>query len=255
VKITEKSFWETYWGDIVLPKRVDFNFKNDRVIAETILENIPVAKKGQIALEIGCAPGKWMVLLYEKLHYNIDGFEYLDVAAEKTRKNFVQCDIPKENFNVVTADFLTAKPKPIYDLVTSFGFIEHFENYEEIYQKHLAYTKNGGYIVIGFPNFRGINYYIQLLIDKISGTEIIKNHNISMMDLDLMKSIIKNSNKKIIYANYIGGFESALFDTNKIKNKILRLFIKIIIKLLSIVFPTTTNKHICSYLIFIVKND
>ncbi|PRM96154.1 class I SAM-dependent methyltransferase [Aliarcobacter cryaerophilus] len=255
MEITEKSFWEKYWGEIKLPQKVDFNFKNDRVIAETIINNVPKAKEGQTALEVGCAPGKWMILLNEKLNYNINGFEYVDVAAEKTRQNFLMCNIPENRFKVVTADFLTQIPSPIYDVVTSFGFIEHFENYDEIFQKHIEYTKKNGYIVIGFPNFRGLNYYIQLFIDKVTGSKIIENHNIDMMDKSLMEEMIENSNQELVYIDYIGGFEAGLFNSNDINNKLLKFTVKVINRFFSFIFGNTRNKYIASYLIFVIKND
>ncbi|WP_434658660.1 class I SAM-dependent methyltransferase [Sulfurimonas sp. NW9] len=255
MKITEKSFWEQYWGEILLPQKVNFSFKNDRVIAETILKFVPKVDNDQKALEIGCAPGKWLTLVYENLNYDIDGFEYVDVAAEKTKENFKLCHIPENRFNVITADFLTQSPDPKYDLVMSFGFIEHFENYDDIYQKHIQYCKKNGYVVTGFPNFRGINYYLQLFIDRISGSSIIKNHNIKMMDKVLMEKMIKSSKKELVYLDYIGGFEPALFNINKVENIFLRFILKVSSKALSIIFSNIKNKYISSYLIFVVKND
>ncbi|WP_372998859.1 class I SAM-dependent methyltransferase [Sulfurimonas sp.] len=255
MEITDKKFWKDYWGEIKLPNKLDWTFKNDRVIGQTIIDYIPVANKNQKALEIGCAPGKWLIFLYEKLNYEVDGFEYVDIAAEKTRENLLVCKIPESKFNIITADFLTQLPVPKYDVVTSFGFLEHFDNYEDIFNKHLQYTKKDGYVAIGFPNFRGINYYIQLFIDKISGSCIIENHNINMMDKGIMRNMIKNENKQEIFIDYIGGFEPALFNTNNIKNSLVRFFFKAFVKSFSYIFNNTNNKYIASYLILIVKND
>ena len=255
MEITGKSFWEEYWGNIQLPKRVDYGFKNDRVIAEIIEKYLPLGDINHKALEIGCAPGKWMLLLYEKLNYTVNGFEYVDIAAKKTIENLSLCDVPAERYNVLTADFLTQIPTPEYDIVLSLGFIEHFDDYTNIFNKHLSYTKKGGYTVIGLPNFRGINYYIQLFIDKISGSKIIENHNISMMDKDIIQSMLINSKKEIIFLDYLGGFESALFNLNDIKNPILRFIMKVFVKSISFIFPRSRNKYISSYILFIVRND
>jgi len=254
VEITEKSFWEEYWGEIKLPNKINLDFKNDRVIAKTISKNVPKAKTHQIALEIGCAPGKWMVFLYEQLNYSVYGFEYLDIAASKTIENLRLCEVPEDKFNIITADFLTQIPEPRYDLVISLGFMEHFDNYKDIFQKHLDYTTNDGYVVIGFPSFRGLNYYCQLLIDKLAGTEIILNHNISMMDKKLMEEMISESNKELLFIDYVGGFEAGLFNANDVKNPLLRFPIKVVLKLLSILFRSSKNKYISSYLMFVVKN-
>ena len=255
MEITNKSFWEKYWGEIMLPQKVDYNFKNDRVIAQSIEKYIPNGKNKLKALEIGCAPGKWMIFLYEKLNYKIDGLEYIDIASKKTIENLTLCDIPEESFNVIRADFLKQKPNSQYDLLLSLGFIEHFDNYSDIFNKHLAYTKKDGYVVIGFPNFRGINYYIQLFIDRVSGSKIIENHNISMMDKKIMENMINDKKKSIVFIDYIGGFEFALFNLNDIKNFPLRVFMKIFVKSLSIICSKTKNRYISSYLLFIIQND
>jgi len=255
MNITEKLFWEDYWGEIKLPVKVDLHFKNDRVITEVLEQYIPRGDAKKLALEVGCAPGKWMLFIYEKLNYSIDGFEYLDVAAEKTRENFIISNVPMDRFKVITADFLTQIPVQKYDLVTSFGFIEHFTNYEDIFQKHLMYAKKDAYVVVGFPNFRGLNYYLQFLIDKISGSKIIENHNISMMNKETMQNMIKNSKKQEIFIDYIGGFEPALFNVNDIKNSVVRFLFKVILKLLSYPLNSTKCRYLASYLIFVVKND
>lgn len=254
MEITEKSFWEEYWGNIELPKKVDFSFKNDNVIANTILQNIPKAKKNEVALEIGCAPGKWMLLFYEYLNYDIEGFEYLETAAKKTIENLVLSGVNRNRFNVKTSDFLEERPVSQYQVVSSFGFVEHFENYQEIIKKHFEFTINEGYVVIGFPNFRGLNYYIQKVIDSIAGTDIIANHNIHMMDIDIMKDTIQSLNKEIIYIDYIGGLEFGLFNMNAIRNIYIRYLVKILVKILSLLFKKSPNKYIASYLIIIARN-
>lgn len=253
MEITTKNFWEKYWGEIKLPQKINISFKNDRVISETIVVYVPKAKNNEIALEIGCAPGKWLVFLYERLGYGVDGFEYLDVAAEKTRENLSLCGIPTNKFNIITADFLNQTPQEKYDLVTSFGFIEHFENYQDIFSKHLAYTKKDGNVVIGFPSFRGVNYYIQLCIDKICGSKIIENHNIKMMDNKLMLEMINQSKNDIVFSNYIGGFEPSLFNIQDIKNSFIKFWFKVVLKFLGFCFSDSNNKFVSSYLLIIVK--
>ena len=255
MEITEKSFWENYWGDIKLPLRVDLKFKNDRIITEVIKKNIPQGNENKRALEIGRAPGKWMLFLCEKLNYSVDGFEYLEIAAEKTRENFEKCGIPNSRFKVITADFLTQIPTPMYDLVISLGFIEHFENYQDVFQKHIAYTKKGGYVIIGFPNFKGLNYLIQYLIDKIAGSQIIANHNLLIMDKEVIHRLVLESECKEVFIDYIGGFEPALFNAKDIKNPLLRFVFKLTLKFLAVIFNHTRFPYVASYFIVVFKND
>jgi len=49
-----------------------------------------------------------------------------------------------------------------YDLVCSFGFIEHFENFLEIIALHDKILKQGGQLIITTPHFKGAiqNFFI-----------------------------------------------------------------------------------------------
>ena len=134
-------------------------------------------------------------------------------------------------------------------------FAEHFENYEDIFQKHISYTKKGGYTVIGFPNFRGLNYYVQRLIDTISGSQIIENHNVSMMRKDVVNQMVLHSKCKEIFVDYIGGFEPALFNAKDIKNPLLRFVFKLTLKFLAVIFNHTRFPYVASYFIVVFKND
>ena len=42
-----------------------------------------------------------------------------------------------------------------FDLVCSFGFVEHFEQWQQVVKKHVALLNMGGYMIITAPNFRG----------------------------------------------------------------------------------------------------
>lgn len=45
MELTEKLFWEKFWNEIKLPQTVDYNFKNDRIIAETTLNKFSLNQK------------------------------------------------------------------------------------------------------------------------------------------------------------------------------------------------------------------
>ena len=104
-----------------------------------------------------------MFFFNKELNYKIDGVEYLDIACRKTEENFRLNEI--EKFHLFQHDFFSFNTKEKYDLVSSFGFIEHFDNTEEVFAKHCDLVNDNGYLVIGLPNLRGINHIIQLLVD------------------------------------------------------------------------------------------
>lgn len=250
---TEEKFWEIFWEKIKLPQKVDYNFKNDRIIAENFTKFIPKAKSGQRALEIGCAPGKWMVLFNKELGYNISGIEYVEVAAKKTIENFHILDIPAEEYDVQVADFFKVEPSSDFDVVFSLGFIEHFNDWEMVIDKHLKYCKPNSYLVLGLPNFRGINYSIQKIIDNnTKQTALLPIHNLKIMDLKLLRGYAESRNLDILKLDYVGGFEPGLFNTDT-GGWLLRMFLKITVKIASIIFGSLNHRATSSYIFCVFK--
>ena len=105
-EITNKVFWEEYWSNIALPISVDYNFKNDRVIAEIIKKFVKKVNYDKMMVEIGCAPGKWLTLFNKELCYCVEGYEYIKTAAEKTKENLILNGIPVAQFQIYVDDFL-----------------------------------------------------------------------------------------------------------------------------------------------------
>ena len=91
------------------------------------------------ALEIGSAPGHFLVKLYQTFGYTPFGVEYSNSGVEITRKIFVENQLPPEN--VIHADFFSEqflkKYQGYFDIVISRGFIEHFLNVDEVIDKHI----------------------------------------------------------------------------------------------------------------------
>lgn len=255
MEITNKKFWENYWGNISLPQTINYDFNNDRVIAQTLKKYIPEASFDKKAVEIGCAPGKWLVFLNKELGFKIHGYEYLDIAAHKTEENLLANNIDKSMFTVKVEDFLQSDLNDKFNLVLSLGFVEHFDNYEEILQKHYLITEKDGYIAIGIPNYRGITFLIQQYIDNVCNGDIIKNHNLKVMNLSIFETFATTHHLQKIFLGYIGGFEPGLFTANKIQNPIKRFTIKVFIKFLKLCFTKSHHPHISGYMLAIFKKD
>lgn len=250
VKLTTEEFWENFWGSIKLPVKPDSNFKNDRVISEELIAHVKAKSSDQTSLEIGCAPGKWMVFAAEHLGYKSHGVEYLPRAAEITRKNLKECSVDGE---VITADFFDYKSDKKFDLVMSYGFIEHFENYEDVFIKHLELVKENGFLVLGLPRFRGINYFVQSMIDPYMERPYLGSHVLPLMELKPFVDLAEKYKLKKITIDYIGGFEPSLFPIGEIKNKFLKLFVRVVVKLSSMLFGRFNSAFSSSYQIIILQ--
>jgi len=92
-----------------------------------------------------------------------------------------------------------------YDAVVSFGFIEHFMNWQEVFEKHCGLVAPGGILLVTFPNFRGLLQYglHKWLEDGVN----LGRHHLPAMDVAGYEKICSKREWKILYAGYWGGFD------------------------------------------------
>lgn len=202
MELTEAEFWNDYWRNCPLPARADPGFPFERCLAAELRKVLPV--RGGEALEIGCAPGKWMAFLYDAAGLIPSGIEYSDVGLAITRRNLEAQKVPYGN--LWAGDFFSLPPEPRFDAVVSLGFIEHFDAPDSVVARHLEWLKPGGTLVLGVPNFRGIHGFIQ----RFYGKEILLKHNLEVMSLEYFRALGEKYGLILLKSSYIGSFEPSL---------------------------------------------
>ncbi|CAO5683060.1 MAG: hypothetical protein HEEMFOPI_01888 [Holosporales bacterium] len=242
MELSEKDFWISFWEKITLPEKVDTSFKNDRVISNFFLRHLS-SKSEKAAIEIGCAPGKWLVFIKKNLGYSVTGLEYLEIAAKKTEENLRRQGVQGK---IIKGDFLEFSTNTKYDLVYSLGFVEHFDDYHYILNKHKFLVKSGGDVIIGYPSFVGLTYFTQRLIEFFGGQAYLAKHNLKLDKQELKEWAFK-SNMDLVEISNIGGFEPSLFPVSTIPNKFFRFFLKSLIYFLGIIFGRVNSRFTASY--------
>ena len=189
---------QSYWDD-------NYEKCNDIIVAR---EDSPIRQwltrffnnAQGTCFEVGCFPGTYLSIFGE-LGYELYG---IDLTPR------VETDLPlwlkNRGYKVgkfFQADFLKYNDENKYDIVSSFGFIEHFINWDDILIKQARLVKEGGYLVVQIPNFRGfIQRTLHIFLDK----ENYNLHNISSMNPDLWANIIRKMDFEIVYYGYFGAF-------------------------------------------------
>ena len=112
--------------------------------------------------EIGSGDGKLLVKLAKMFNANPYGIEYSREAAIKS-KNLGVTAIIKDVFS---PDVLK-KYKNYFNIVFSYGFIEHIMPPSKAIKLHVDLTKPGGYVVIQIPRFKGFNRWRINFLDLI----------------------------------------------------------------------------------------
>lgn len=91
-----------------------------------------------------------------------------------------------------------------FNVVCSFGFIEHFNNWRDVLRMHCDLVEDNGFLIITAPNFRGI---IQKILHTLFDMPNLKLHVLDAMQPIEWGGIAEEKGFSLIYQGYAGGFE------------------------------------------------
>lgn len=191
---------------------------------------------GASIIEIGCAPGSHVMKIAGAFDLTPYGVEYAPSGAKICKANFELRGYDPSNVHL--ADFLSeefqSKHFGKYAVVVSRGFIEHFENPEDVVKAHLALLKPGGHLVVSIPNLRGIYWLWTYIFNKPQ----LPLHNLDIMRLPKFQKLFDTGELQGQWCGYIGTFSFWLF-TVKNPGVILRFILRTLIviqMILNVVF-------------------
>ncbi len=200
--LTDAAFWNNYWGRFSLPATIDERHSFDRALAGALRDLLGRASGS--ALEVGCAPGRWLAFLASEFGLLVSGIEYTKDGAEATRRNLTMLGVRFDR--VDEADFFAMTPRPIYNVVVSFGFVEHFTDTRAVIERHAEWVRPGGLLVLGVPNFTGIHGWMQKFLDP----EILERHNLTIMHASRLAQFGPEVGLVTESASYLGSLEPSL---------------------------------------------
>lgn len=244
-ELTDVKFWDEYWKGCRLPSAIDEDFSFDRCLAKELRRRL-TGLSGE-ALEVGCAPGRWMALLHE-LGIVPSGIEYSRAGVDITVRNLNMLHV--KYGKILCGDFLSIRPDRLFDVVMSLGFIEHFDAPDAVLARHLEWLRPGGTLVIGVPNLRGVYGVIQSALDK----SVLEKHNTGVMSLGYFKKAATFFRLDIRFIGYIGSFEPALPLTTRGWNgaaaSVIKLFLAVMRRIRNIrVLDSVNSRFFSSYIL------
>ncbi|RYD81645.1 MAG: class I SAM-dependent methyltransferase, partial [Sphingobacteriales bacterium] len=167
-KLTTQEFW------VPNENGVAFVRHDNHGIDALIKQYIPETTAGS-CIEIGSYPGPFLST-FGDLGYTLNGIDFHPDNAIGLPA-WLQSEGYKTN-QFLCVDFFEFKPKQQYDVVASFGFIEHFVDYKSVINTHATLVKENGYLIITTPNFKGkIQHWLHRHFDKSN----LALHNIKSM--------------------------------------------------------------------------
>ena len=195
--LTDRNFWKAFWEskkDLIFSIKPDYYFGN--IMAKLI------ADKGvKTAIELGGFPGYYATYLKKYQHLDTTLFDYYideDIINRLLEKN----GLKPGDIHIIESDLFTYQTQQSYDMVLSFGLIEHFSDTKDIISRHLQFLKPGGVLFITLPNFKGVNGWVQRKFDRSN----YDKHYIESMDLHLLSQTCRELGLTEVESFYHGKF-------------------------------------------------
>lgn len=183
-ELSDKPHWQARFRNVLYEVKSSFY--------ERYFKNYLPVDSSKTCIEIGVVPGNHLIYLAKFHKYRPVGLDYIDDIGF-VGDNLIFNGISE--FELIKEDFLKWNPEKKYDVVCSYGFVEHFDNYEEVIKKHMDIVKEGGYLVVSVPYIK----YFQLLLRKIVYKEghfekLSSIHNPEIMNLKKLETIVTSDN-------------------------------------------------------------
>jgi 2-polyprenyl-3-methyl-5-hydroxy-6-metoxy-1,4-benzoquinol methylase len=196
--LTTQGYWENYYKDSSTEKKVIDRIGQTDDKYWNIFYKVAKIKNNNI-LEIGTYPGRYLAYLASKFNLAPTGIDY-NSDSRKIEETMRIMDIKK--YNYIQEDFFKVIPAEKFDLVFSMGFIEHFENFNEVMDKHVEFMNDGGALLIRVPNKKYFRKWYGMLVDY----ENLRIHNLKCMNFNVFTDFAQRNNLLIHTLNYEGGF-------------------------------------------------
>ncbi len=192
--IVDQSYWDHSYENLTLKYEVEgIQFKD--IFTKYLSRN------ARTCFEVGCYPGYYLVYLGKEFGYTINGLDKTPYVTTRLIEFLSNQHVQIGSF--YQADFLTFQPSEAYDVVCSFGFIEHFYNFREVLQHHIKLLNPGGILIITCPNFRGLQHLLHWILDRKN----LKQHVLEAMDLKVWEEIISDQGLEILFRGYYRTFD------------------------------------------------
>jgi SAM-dependent methyltransferase len=240
---TEKAHWDAAWQLPVkarLPLRLNVGVLNVTRLLERHV------RPGSRYIEIGCAPGKMLAWVASVLKAETVGLDYSEPGIAKCRALF---DALGLKVNLHHDDFFKHHlPPASFDVVTSFGVIEHFDDPRPVVQRHLDLVKPGGVALIGIPNYGGVFGSLQRWCDSPG----LLLHNMEIMNPCALTALVDSPDVESVRAYHFGSMSPWLVSFDKRLPKFAAKLISLAVNATGLLQPLTI-KALAPMLVLEVK--
>ena len=160
-----KEYWESIWTDAEVPEIADPDKPGIKNVTIRLMEKhlrkavADLDAHNSELIEVGCGNSIWLPYFAKRLGFNVTGLDYSESGCEHARRILRAADV---NGKVVNADFFDPPENVVekFDVLTSFGVVEHFVPTEGCLKAFNRFLKPNGRIITTIPNLEGLNGYL-----------------------------------------------------------------------------------------------
>ena len=196
------SYWDENWrrasgfgSDTSAQVRKSYVWQRiDRALA-TCFGN--TRHDGQTLIEMGAGASQWLPYLHARFGFAVAGLDYSKVGCERARELLAQTSTPGE---IYEGDMFAAPANLLgnFDVVVSFGLVEHFTDTAAAIAACAACAKPGGMVVTMIPNMSGLHGKLYRVFDKkvfdthvpLNLADLAKAHTSAGLDVILSEHLV-----------------------------------------------------------------
>jgi 2-polyprenyl-3-methyl-5-hydroxy-6-metoxy-1,4-benzoquinol methylase len=264
--IVSKKYWDTTWENSTMPKEIEYgdkklkntvNIEFDKIFSKILSQ----ANLQQTSLlEVGCANSAWLPYFKKRFGFEVSGLDYSELGCKKSMDFLAHEGVVG---NIYCEDFFNDDSDLVgkFDIVVSFGVVEHFENTAATLEALAKYLKPDGVLITIVPNLSGIIGFIQKRLDR----KVFDLH--ICLDKPALIESAKKARLKTILVDYLVPLNFGILNTNCIKKTNLFYPIKRLLMILlsrasllvwfidKILLKIKTNRTNGSYLISVATKS
>jgi 2-polyprenyl-3-methyl-5-hydroxy-6-metoxy-1,4-benzoquinol methylase len=189
------------------------------IVFDTIFKDLRAEEK--LLIEIGAGGSEWLPVISEAYGFRVYGLDYSEEGCMRARKNLKETKLKGE---IICSDMFNP-PKTLlnkFDVVCSFGLVEHFTDTTAAINACAKYLKPKGIIVTLIPNMTGLNGFFYKLLNK----DVFNTH--VPLTLNQLSQSHKNANLDVYFEWYLLGLPG-IIDKDRNESEFTRkIFRKIV---------------------------
>ncbi len=194
-RLTSDSYWNKFWRRKTRPVyQAGLPWVEDWLKFQKA--HFP-KQAGISILEVGCGASRWLPIYDSQFGYKVFGIDYDLIGCKKAIANLRYL---KQEGEVICDDFLHYAPevKEKFDIVVSFGFVEHFIDNKVVIAMHTC-LKPGGIVFATVPNLQGLQGWLFSLTQEWKPFHVVHSP-------ETLFNLFESSGFEVSEVNYASGF-------------------------------------------------